>query len=199
VPTLPSGLSYIDLLFLGRPHAIATAVVQSAGSIALVDPGPTSCLPVLERELVRQGIRLADVTHILLTHIHLDHAGATGTLLERHPHVRVLVHERGAPHLVDPSRLLDSRERGGAPTTAPQRVDITDVAVLNVTVTGSTAAGYVAVEPCASTNISSLINTVPSEATANVTAVGADATGSVCAAASVASHLIVDQVATFAS
>ena len=111
MPTLTSGLSYIDLLFLGRPHAIATAVVQSAGSIALVDPGPTSCLPVLERELVRQGIRLADVTHILLTHIHLDHAGATGTLLARHPHVRVLVHERGAPHLVDPSRLLDSATR----------------------------------------------------------------------------------------
>lgn len=66
---------------------------------------------MLERELVRQGIRTADVTHILLTHIHLDHAGATGTLLERHPQIRVVVHERGAPHLVDPSRLLDSATR----------------------------------------------------------------------------------------
>jgi glyoxylase-like metal-dependent hydrolase (beta-lactamase superfamily II) len=111
VPTLASGLSYIDLQFLGRPHAIATAVVQGAGSVALVDPGPTSCLPVLERELVRQGITFADVTHLLLTHIHLDHAGATGTLLERHPHLRVFVHERGAPHLVDPSRLLESATR----------------------------------------------------------------------------------------
>ena len=111
MPTLASGLSYIDLQFLGRPHAIATAVVQGAGTVALVDPGPTSCLAVLERELVRQGIRTADVTHILLTHIHLDHAGATGTLLERHPQIRVVVHERGAPHLVDPSRLLDSATR----------------------------------------------------------------------------------------
>jgi glyoxylase-like metal-dependent hydrolase (beta-lactamase superfamily II) len=111
VPTLASGLSYIDLQFLGRPHAIATAVVQAAGSVALVDPGPTSCLPVLERELGRHGIAFADVTHIVLTHIHLDHAGATGTLLERHPHLRVFVHERGAPHLVDPSRLLDSATR----------------------------------------------------------------------------------------
>ena len=111
MPTLASGLSYFDLQFLGRPHAIATAVIQGTGTVALVDPGPTSCLPVLERELGRQGIRTADVTQILLTHIHLDHAGATGTLLERHPDIRVVVHERGAPHLIDPARLLDSATR----------------------------------------------------------------------------------------
>jgi glyoxylase-like metal-dependent hydrolase (beta-lactamase superfamily II) len=111
VPTLAAGLSFIDLLFLGRAHAIATGVVQSAGSIALIDPGPTTCLPVLERELERGGIRLSDVTDIVLTHIHLDHAGVTGTLVARHPALRVHVHERGAPHLVDPAKLLDSATR----------------------------------------------------------------------------------------
>jgi glyoxylase-like metal-dependent hydrolase (beta-lactamase superfamily II) len=111
VPTLASGLSFIDLEFLGRRHAIATGVVQSAGSVALIDPGPTTCLPVLERELDRGGIRLSDVTDIVLTHIHLDHAGATGTLVERHPALRVHVHERGAPHLIDPAKLLDSATR----------------------------------------------------------------------------------------
>ena len=111
MPTLASGLSFIDLEFLGRRHAIATGVVQSPGSVALVDPGPTTCLPVLERELARSGIGLADVTDVLLTHIHLDHAGSVGTLVQRDPTLRVHVHERGAPHLVDPSRLLESATR----------------------------------------------------------------------------------------
>jgi len=108
---LARGLSWIDLHFLDRPHAIATAVIQSVGSVALVDPGPTTCLETLELGLQSHGVRLGDVTHLLLTHIHLDHAGATGTILRRHPHVRVLVHERGAPHLVDPSKLIASASR----------------------------------------------------------------------------------------
>lgn len=108
---LASGMSWIDLNFLGRPHAIATGVIQSAGSLALVDPGPGTCLDTLEAGLQQRGARLADVTHLLLTHIHLDHAGATGTLLRRHPHIQVLVHERGAPHIVDPSKLIASASR----------------------------------------------------------------------------------------
>jgi glyoxylase-like metal-dependent hydrolase (beta-lactamase superfamily II) len=111
VPTLTSGLSWIDLEFLGRRQAIATGVVQSAGGVALIDPGPTTCLDVLERELLQMGIRFGDVAQILLTHIHLDHAGATGGIIQRHPHVQVLVHERGAPHMADPSKLLQSAAR----------------------------------------------------------------------------------------
>jgi glyoxylase-like metal-dependent hydrolase (beta-lactamase superfamily II) len=111
VPTLASGLSYVDLEFLGRRHAIATVVVHASGGVALIDPGPTTSLSTLERRLREQGIRLEDVTHILLTHIHLDHAGVTGTLVRRHPSLRVLVHERGAPHLVDPAKLLQSAGR----------------------------------------------------------------------------------------
>jgi glyoxylase-like metal-dependent hydrolase (beta-lactamase superfamily II) len=111
MPTLSSGLSWIDLEFRGRPDTIAAAVARGGDGIAIIDPGPASCLGVLERELRRHGIELAEVTHILLTHIHLDHAGATGTLVGRHPSLRVVVHERGAPHLVDPSKLLQSATR----------------------------------------------------------------------------------------
>jgi glyoxylase-like metal-dependent hydrolase (beta-lactamase superfamily II) len=108
---LAPGMSYVDLQFLGRPQAIATGVIAGAGETALVDPGPASCLETLEQGLHAQGIRLADVTHLLLTHIHLDHAGAAGTIVRRHPHVQVLVHERGATHLIDPAKLLDSATR----------------------------------------------------------------------------------------
>ncbi|HVQ15994.1 MAG TPA: MBL fold metallo-hydrolase, partial [Vicinamibacterales bacterium] len=57
------------------------------------------------------GIRWPDVRHILLTHIHLDHAGATGTIVREHPHIKVFVHERGAKHMVDPTRLIESATR----------------------------------------------------------------------------------------
>ena len=108
---LSHGLTWIDLQFLGRPDVIATGVVQSPGGVALVDPGPTTCLEALELGLQRQGLRLADVQSLLLTHIHLDHSGATGTMVRRYPHLKVFVHERGAPHMVDPSKLLDSATR----------------------------------------------------------------------------------------
>lgn len=98
-------------MFLGRPHAIATGVAAGAGELALIDPGPTPCLDALDLGLQQQGMRLADVTHILLTHIHLDHAAATGVIVRQHPRVKVLVHERGAPHMADPSKLVASAAR----------------------------------------------------------------------------------------
>ena len=105
------GLSWVDLLFLGRPSAVATAVVRSHGMMALIDPGPSSCLDMLDVGLQQQGLRLSDVTHVLLTHIHLDHAGATGTIVRRYPHVQVFVHERGAVHMADPEKLISSAAR----------------------------------------------------------------------------------------
>jgi glyoxylase-like metal-dependent hydrolase (beta-lactamase superfamily II) len=108
---LAPGLSWVDLLFLGRPHAIATVVLHDAGTLALIDPGPASCLDTLDLGLQAQGLRLSDVTDLLLTHIHLDHAGATGTLVRLYPHIRVVVHERGAPHMADPGKLLASATR----------------------------------------------------------------------------------------
>jgi glyoxylase-like metal-dependent hydrolase (beta-lactamase superfamily II) len=102
---------FIDLQFRGSPRVIATAILQGADGVTLIDPGPTSCLPVLESGLRDRGLTLRDVRTVLLTHIHLDHAGATGTIAERVPGVGVYVHERGAPHMIDPARLLASATR----------------------------------------------------------------------------------------
>ena len=109
--TIARGITYTDLLHRGRPRVIATAVVQGASGVALVDPGPTSCLETLRAALTGAGIALADVRTLLLTHIHLDHAGATGSLLRENPDITVYVHERGAPHMIDPSKLLASAAR----------------------------------------------------------------------------------------
>ena len=108
---LTSGMSYVDLQFQENPHVIATAVLHGAGGAALIDPGPSSTLPVLRRGLDEAGIRWSDVTAILLTHIHLDHGGACGTLVHDHPHLRVYVHAKGAPHLINPEKILASATR----------------------------------------------------------------------------------------
>jgi len=109
--TLTSGIDYIDLNFLGLPGIIATAILQSAGGVALVDPGPATTLSGLKAQLASKGIGLADIRQILLTHIHLDHAGGVGELLEACPSADLLVHERGAGHMIDPSRLMASATR----------------------------------------------------------------------------------------
>jgi glyoxylase-like metal-dependent hydrolase (beta-lactamase superfamily II) len=102
---------FIDLKFLGLRRVIGAAVLQGPSGLTLVDPGPTSCLPALESGLADHGLRIEDVRTLLLTHIHLDHAGATGTLLARLPRAVAYVHERGAPHMIDPTRLLASATR----------------------------------------------------------------------------------------
>jgi len=111
MPVLAPGLAWVDLKFRGSPNVIATAVIIDAGGVALIDPGPTSCLDALELGLNGLGIRFTDVTHILLTHVHLDHAGVTGTLGRRYPALKVFVHERGTPHLIDATKLVRSATR----------------------------------------------------------------------------------------
>jgi glyoxylase-like metal-dependent hydrolase (beta-lactamase superfamily II) len=101
----------VDLMFLGRPGLIATGVIRTPVGALLVDPGPAPCLSTLDHALAGLGIAPGDVHGLLLTHIHLDHAGAAGTMVRRHPHLQVFVHERGAPHLIDPARLLASAGR----------------------------------------------------------------------------------------
>jgi len=108
---LASGLSYLDLDYLGVPRIIATVVIHGPGGTALIDPGPSTTLPALRAELAQAGIPIAEVRTILLTHIHFDHAGATGTLVRENPALRVYVHERGAPHLIDPTKLIASATR----------------------------------------------------------------------------------------
>lgn len=105
---LAAGVSYCDLNFQSRPRIIAAALLHGAGGAAIVDPGPSSTRPVLEAELRAAGVSMRDVQALVLTHIHLDHAGAAGPLVRDYPGLRVYVHERGAPHLIDPSKLLAS-------------------------------------------------------------------------------------------
>jgi glyoxylase-like metal-dependent hydrolase (beta-lactamase superfamily II) len=92
----------IDLHHAGRAHVICAWQV---GDI-IVDPGPASCIPAL-----LAGLGEVEPRVVALTHIHLDHAGATGSLVKRFPNLEVWVHERGARHLIDPSRLLASAGR----------------------------------------------------------------------------------------
>ena len=101
----------IDLEHMGRPQSIAGCVLETSAGPLVVDPGPTSTLAALEAGLARIGHRVGDLSGVLLTHIHLDHAGAAGTLARDNPRLRVFVHARGAPHLIDPSKLLASATR----------------------------------------------------------------------------------------
>jgi glyoxylase-like metal-dependent hydrolase (beta-lactamase superfamily II) len=100
----------IDLEHLGRSRVIGSYLL-SGEDPALVDCGPTSCLDALEAGLAGHGLALDDLRHLLLTHIHLDHAGAAGLLVRRNPRLQIHVSEIGAPHLVDPSRLEASARR----------------------------------------------------------------------------------------
>ena len=105
------GIRFLDLRHQGSPQVVATAVLAGADKVALIDPGPTSTLDTLNEQLALGGFTLSDVDAILLTHIHLDHAGACGTIVRQHPHIPVYVHERGARHLVNPEKLLASATR----------------------------------------------------------------------------------------
>jgi glyoxylase-like metal-dependent hydrolase (beta-lactamase superfamily II) len=98
-------LELIDLEHHGSKGAVGAYVIETADGPAVVDCGPASCLPQLRRGLAGLGLTIGDVRHLLLTHIHLDHAGAAGSLVREHPALRVHVSPVGAPHLVDPSRL----------------------------------------------------------------------------------------------
>ncbi|NNF14787.1 MAG: MBL fold metallo-hydrolase [Gemmatimonadetes bacterium] len=100
----------IDLRHLDLEGAIACYLVDGIEP-AIIDPGPCTTLDRLLSELRGQGVGAADLRHILLTHIHLDHAGATGHLVEHFPSATVHVHEDGASHMVDPERLVSSTRR----------------------------------------------------------------------------------------
>jgi len=104
-------LRLIDLHFGSAPHAIGVYLAETTDGLALFDCGPTSTLPALEAGLAAHGLALEDLRHLLLSHIHLDHAGAAGPIVRRHPGLTVWVSEIGAPHLVDPSRLERSARR----------------------------------------------------------------------------------------
>jgi glyoxylase-like metal-dependent hydrolase (beta-lactamase superfamily II) len=101
----------LDLRHLGRERVIGCYLLETNDGQALFDSGPANCVPELKARLGERGLELTDVRHLLLSHIHLDHAGAAGVLVREHPALQVHVSEIGAPHLIDPSRLERSARR----------------------------------------------------------------------------------------
>jgi glyoxylase-like metal-dependent hydrolase (beta-lactamase superfamily II) len=99
----------LDLNFQGRPQAISAYLIRNGDAVLLVESGPGSTRAGLEAGLAREGLSPRDVTHVLLTHIHLDHAGATGWLARQG--AEVYVHPVGAPHMLNPEKLLASATR----------------------------------------------------------------------------------------
>jgi glyoxylase-like metal-dependent hydrolase (beta-lactamase superfamily II) len=106
-----SCLELIDLHFGTAPQAIGVYLVDTEDGPAIFDCGPASTLDTLEAGLAGHGLALTDVKHLLLSHIHLDHAGAAGSLVRRSPGLTVWVSPIGRAHLIDPSRLERSARR----------------------------------------------------------------------------------------
>ncbi|MBF6590636.1 MAG: MBL fold metallo-hydrolase, partial [Ktedonobacterales bacterium] len=108
---LADDLWLVDTLYQGEPGVIASYLLTGAQGLALVDVGPHVTIEQVLAGVRAAGCEPTDIQHLLLTHIHLDHAGAAGTLARLFPRARVYVHRRGAAHLADPSKLLASAER----------------------------------------------------------------------------------------
>lgn len=102
-------IATLDLFFRKLPKTIASYLIAGPDGLVLVETGPASTLPALRAQLAAYGCQLSDIKHVLVTHIHLDHAGAAGWLAREG--AQIYVHHVGAPHLIDPSRLLNSAGR----------------------------------------------------------------------------------------
>src|SRR5512140_2773619 len=104
-----SDIVTLDLNFQGRPHAIASYLIRTGDAVILIESGPGSTQMGLEAGLAKQGLSPRDVTHVLLTHIHLDHAGAAGWMARQG--AQIYVHPLGAPHMLNPEKLIASATR----------------------------------------------------------------------------------------
>jgi glyoxylase-like metal-dependent hydrolase (beta-lactamase superfamily II) len=104
-------LGPIDVHHRGADRVIGCYLLETEDGPALFDCGPTSGITALKEGLSERGLALTDVRHLLLSHIHLDHAGGTGSIVREHPHLQVHVSDVGARHLIDPTRLERSARR----------------------------------------------------------------------------------------
>jgi len=120
---------------------IGCYLVDTDEGLALHDCGPATCVPRLHQALAEHGVTLTDVSHLLLSHIHLDHAGAAGVLVREHPALQVHVSEVGAPHLADPSRLERSARRLYGDAFDELWGELAPVPEANIRVVESHAAG----------------------------------------------------------
>jgi glyoxylase-like metal-dependent hydrolase (beta-lactamase superfamily II) len=131
----------LDLQHQGAERVIGVYVLETADGPALFDCGPTSCLPALKERLAEQGLALTDLRHLLLSHIHLDHAGAAGVLVREQPDLQVHVSEVGAPHLIDPARLERSARRLYGDTFDTLWGELAPVPEQNIKVVGQRVLG----------------------------------------------------------
>ena len=131
----------LDLHHLERERVIASYLIETADGPALCDCGPSTCVGALKQRLREHGLELRDLRHLLLSHIHLDHAGAAGCLVREHPQLRVHVSEIGAPHLVDPSRLEASARRLYGDTFDALWGELAPVPEANIEIARETVAG----------------------------------------------------------
>lgn len=106
---LDDGITAIDTEY-ARPLQDASHLIVEGGRAAFVDTGTNDSVPLLIDALHQQNLDVADVDFVFLTHIHLDHAGGAGLLMQALPNARCVVHPRGAPHMIDPARLIAGTE-----------------------------------------------------------------------------------------
>ena len=108
---LGDGVHLLDLGFMGHAGAVAAYLVADGADVALVETGPGSTLDALRAGVAAAGYAMAQLTRVVVTHIHLDHAGAAGAVLREAPRATFHVHPAGAPHMADPTRLVASAAR----------------------------------------------------------------------------------------
>ncbi|HKF36287.1 MAG TPA: MBL fold metallo-hydrolase [Ktedonobacteraceae bacterium] len=111
VTQLSPGTWQISHPFLGENEVIGSYLLAGGNELAVIDPGPGSVVESLLASIREAGFEPADVTHLIATHVHLDHAGGTGTLVKHMPGAQVYVHRKGAPHLVDTAKVVASASR----------------------------------------------------------------------------------------
>jgi glyoxylase-like metal-dependent hydrolase (beta-lactamase superfamily II) len=124
------------------PGIVGCYVLDTNDGPALFDCGPTSTIPHLKAGLAEQGLDLMDLRHLLLSHIHLDHAGAAGVLVRQNPWLQVHVSEIGAPHLVDPTKLEASARRLYGTSFDDLWGELASVPAENVHVVGNHILGF---------------------------------------------------------
>jgi glyoxylase-like metal-dependent hydrolase (beta-lactamase superfamily II) len=135
------GPDLLDLHHQGAERVVGAYLLDTVEGPALFDCGPTTCLDRLKEALGELALELGDLRHLLLSHIHLDHAGAAGVLVREHPALQVHVSAVGAPHLADPSRLEASARRLYGDTFDSLWGELAPVPEANIRITGSEVVG----------------------------------------------------------
>lgn len=106
---LNNGIAAIDTEY-ARPLQDASHLIVEDGRAAFVDTGVNSSVPLLLDALAQQGLGVGDVEYVFLTHVHLDHAGGAGLLMQQLPNARCVLHPYGARHMIDPTKLIAGTE-----------------------------------------------------------------------------------------